>query len=524
MVHRTIASAPHRTFSEVVDVLRKHSSNESIRIAQQGHGRPIVSTKVGDYTIVATGNSIHWSKNWKTFTDFLSDYVKKTLGSEWGNAEIAKPLENRHPILQWYDAFCRYQATHKSEKKGELFSAPFNGVAHCYLGLAYNLYLLDHNVELQARFVARLKDIRQFQGAYYELIVANCMIRAGFRLELENEVDQSIKHCEFSAFSTETGIRYWVEAKMRSVPGVLGKTTADGSPSNDPTSQLTRHLSEALKKPAPDQRIIFVDLNAQPVEDAPSPPWLDQAVRRLDSRERDLKRGEEAYLFITNMAFHRALESTAPRREVLAHGLGIPDFGKPGKIRLSDWYRQKQKHKDAHKVIEALKTYPQIPDTFDGRPASEVFGKSSSNRLLIGETYFFEDIGEHGLVGKVSSVAVSEREKIAYVAVNSIDGKGNILKSELSDNELADYKKYGDAYFGDTENRHHESKDIFELYEFLVRNYTKTPRDKLLIIAKDRSDIERLKTLDQPDLVLEICEGYAASIGNRPSKKLADSK
>lgn len=201
-------------------VLRRHDSDEAIRIGQQGRGRPIVSTRIGDYTVVAAGNTVHWSTKWRTFSDFLGDYIKKTLGSDWGNAELARPLEERHPILQWYDAYCWFQASHK-EKNGEVHSGPMSGIVCCYLGLAYSLYLLDHNVELQARLVDRLKDIRQFQGAYYELIVANCLIRAGFRLELEDEVDQEAKHCEFSARSQTTGKRYWIEAKMRSVPGLL---------------------------------------------------------------------------------------------------------------------------------------------------------------------------------------------------------------------------------------------------------------------------------------------------------------
>lgn len=493
----------------ITEAFHRRESDEAIRVAQQGRGRPIVSTMIGDYTGVAAGNTIHWSKKWKTFTDFLLDYIKRTLGSDWGNSELVKPLEERHPILQWYDAFSRYQASHK-QKDGELYSGPMTGVACCYLGLAYSLYLLKHNVELQARLVARLKDIRQFQGAYYELIVANCLIRAGFALELEDEVDQKSKHCEFSARSQTTGKRYWIEAKMRSVPGVLGKTINDGSTSNDPTSRLSRHIGEALRKPAPDERIIFIDLNTEPLEHGETSVWLNQALRRLEARERDLKEGQEAYVFVTNMAFHRALNSPNPGRELFAHGLGLPDFGKPGEIRLQDWYRQKQKHIDAHNIMDAFRTYPQVPETFDGRPASEAFDKSQ--RLRVGETYFFEDVGDEGVVGTVTSVAVVEAEKRAYVAIAPNNG-GNamVLTNDLSDAELDDYRRYGDAYFGEAEVRRHECKDVFDLYEWMVSCYSKTPRERLLDLAKDRPDIEYLRQLDQADIVLELCEAWAMS-------------
>jgi len=29
------------------------------------------------------------------------------MGGEWGNAEIAKPLEACHSLMQWYEKICR---------------------------------------------------------------------------------------------------------------------------------------------------------------------------------------------------------------------------------------------------------------------------------------------------------------------------------------------------------------------------------------------------------------------------------
>ena len=63
---------PFITPAEIADILRRQASDEAIRIKQQGQGRPIISGKIGDYTAVATGSTIHWSRNWKTFSDFLS--------------------------------------------------------------------------------------------------------------------------------------------------------------------------------------------------------------------------------------------------------------------------------------------------------------------------------------------------------------------------------------------------------------------------------------------------------------------
>jgi len=181
--------------------LKRHKARELIRTQQQGLGRPIIAAKVGEYQVVAVGNTIHYSKNWKFSADFFSDFIKGVLGGEWGNAEIVKPPEQRHPILQWYDTYCRFQRSNEKQPDGT-YVANATGVVNCYLGLAYNLYLLKHNVALQKLMIARLKNREQFQGAYYELIVANCLIRAGFELTLEDETDKSSKHCEFSAILT----------------------------------------------------------------------------------------------------------------------------------------------------------------------------------------------------------------------------------------------------------------------------------------------------------------------------------
>jgi hypothetical protein len=76
-----------------------HSADERIRETQQELGRPIIAAKFNDHQMVAVGRTIYWSKTWKTFSDFLADYIKRKVGMEWGNAEIAKPAAQRHPLM-----------------------------------------------------------------------------------------------------------------------------------------------------------------------------------------------------------------------------------------------------------------------------------------------------------------------------------------------------------------------------------------------------------------------------------------
>ena len=407
--------------SDVQRVMERHQADERIRLAQQGRGRPILSWQVGDHRLVAVGNAVHFSRAWKTFPDFLAAYVKRILDPEWGNAELAKPFDERHPIIQWYHAFCLYQ--HETIKTpGVPATAEMNGVTACFLGMAYSLYLLDHNVELQNLLVGRLKNPGTFQGAYYELIVANTLIRAGFTLTLEDETDSGSKHCEFAAVSKTTGKKYWVEAKMRAVTGLLGRTEKDGTSKANPISSLIPQLNDALKKPAADERLIFIDLNTD-ASLAPDgkPAWAKRALERLDRYEaKELPAGVTAFLFVTNLPVHRMLKEH-PVISAVSLGLGIPDFSKPGYYRLSEVWRRRQRHIDAHNIADALGKYPQLPTTFDGGLPSESFGRRS-NRLIIGETYFFESIGEGGTVGTVTTVSVSEEQKAIYFGMTDQNG------------------------------------------------------------------------------------------------------
>ncbi len=124
------------------------------RERQQGLGKPIISAEVGGTRFVAIGNRLVYSEKFKTFHDFLGEYIKVILGVDWGNRELRKPLENRHLILQWYHLLCTLQREFIKEP-GKVHSGPMTGAAGAYLGLAYDLYALDHNAELQGRLVER---------------------------------------------------------------------------------------------------------------------------------------------------------------------------------------------------------------------------------------------------------------------------------------------------------------------------------------------------------------------------------
>jgi hypothetical protein len=170
---------------------------------------------------------------------------------------------------------------------------------------------------------------------------------------------------------------------------MLGKTVSDGTTKANPVSHLVEHLNRALEKPAADERLIFIDLNADGEIVDGKPLWLNQAVECIEQYElNDLASGMQAYVFVTNVSFHRSL-GTVASRAIAPFGLGIPDFNRPGTYRLSEVYRRKQKHIDAFDIAESLAQYPHLPDTFDGSLPSETLHGFRS-RVVIGQTYFLK--------------------------------------------------------------------------------------------------------------------------------------
>jgi hypothetical protein len=489
-------------------------AREQIRQAQQGHGKPIIAAKVQNHQLVAVGKTVHSSPHWKTFPDFLSDYLKTKVGGDWGNAEIAKPLLQRHPLLQWYDAYCRYQHQH-IQTPGVPTSSPVTGVVACYLGVAYGLYLLDHNVELQERLLRRLKDPGNFQGAYYELQVASALILAGFELTLEDECDPATKHCEFAAVSPVTGAKFWVEAKMRAVIGQLGRTKADGGSSTNPLSRLIPHLNAAFAKPAADERFIFIDLNAEmssDVSDENRPLFMKKVTERLEKYERDeLKTGNSAYVFVTNSTFHKNLDAQA-QMVTLPFGLGKPDFNRSGMYRLSDRYRADQKHADAHRVAEGLSKLLSFPTTFDGSlPATTLHGERPP--VVIGESYIFDGAGPNGedFVGKVTDAIVIEEEKSVMVAIHCEDDKAYLLKEKMTAEQFADYKAHPDAYFGKIKRVPKGIKTPQDLFEFFMDAYAQLSREELLQrLSLRKGDAE---PVSREDLLADYCERLVSASG-----------
>lgn len=468
-------------------MMKTYEAKEARRLSQQGRGNPIISAELNGYRFTAVGKQLHYAKTHKTFIDFLGDYIRSVLGPEWGNFEIAKPLDSRHQVLKWYDAICALQRSSMRKPKGEIQDMQINGLVAAYYGLAYNLYLLQHNVELQEYLIRRLKQSESFYAAYYETYVAAWFILAGFKLRLEDEQDPTRTHPEFIA--TRDGQSYSVEAKTRQ----------PGKKHFDVGNQLYTGLCIEAHHP----RVIFIDMNVG--ADVDLEALGEGAFAAIRSREPKLsikgKPAPPAHVYVTNQPYHLALDETHLPRVCLAAGFKIPDFGHGVKVpTYTEAHKVRVKYAALNDVQKVMVSYS-IPVTFDGEIPEFSFGKAD-RRFVIGEPLEVDD----GVYMKLESGIVVESEQKAYLVVAGDGDQRHILTAQLSDAEIAAYKSHPETFFGRVVSVSKNTEDPMDLYEFFIDVYKHTPREKLLEFMNISHNIEELKKLPNEELLFVYAE------------------
>jgi hypothetical protein len=192
-------------------------------------------------------------------------------------------------------------------------------------------------------------------------------------------------------------------------------------------------------------------------------------------------------------------------------GLGLPDFNRPGLVRVVDAYRRKKKYKDIHSLGQSLESCLRLPTTFDGKLPSEAFGHATS-RVKIGETYFFPDAGEGGTTAVVDGVTVMEDTKTMMVFITA-NGQSQILNGPMSDTEFSEYKEFGEAYFGRVPlQTGNQTKDPFHFFEWLMEVNQATPRLNMLDWFAPTRDRAELENLSDEELRMVYCEGHVGAM------------
>lgn len=290
--------------------VRQHQAEEALYKFAHGNVRPLISMEHNGMRLTAVGNEIHYSKIAKQpyFVDFLRTYLQNKLTREFFNAELEKAHEKRHPAMQWYDRMHAYQIDYAKRHGGDN-RFPAIGAMHGWYRLAYDLFLIKHNANLEDFLLRRLRDPDQFQGARFELVCVAALICAGYKIEFEDEGDSEAKHVEFVAVAPD-GLRISVEAKSRHREGVLGYSRGGrfaGRPMA-PNLGVDDLLQKALAKAPDTPYLVFIEIN---LPNIPLPPEDSEIVREMkaavDKAVALYPQGEcpaNAFVFCNDLSHH----------------------------------------------------------------------------------------------------------------------------------------------------------------------------------------------------------------------------
>lgn len=462
------------------------------RQSQQGQGKPIISTKLGNVQIVGVGKQLR-SGPWKTFEDFLDNNLKRSFGKSWAEIELKKQPADRHPLFAWIDELAKQMALAPAARDG-IKAIRAVGAHAAYFGLAYNLYLLEHNADLKQLLLKRLRLKSEFHGAYYETCVAAAFILAGFNISLEDESNGGSTHCEFYATAPGSERRFWVEAKARAP----GKGHID----------VGNQLYKALKKETDAERIVLIDLNV--LDSTLGEEVPEQMDRLLRSRQDKMTVGEEpapaAFVFVTNFSAHLSIDSPTPRRMIIPFGFKQPDFGiGVGFPTVELAFKAKRRQLPLYQLMEHYKGYS-IPSTFDGEVPQFAFGLAE-RRWIVGKEYQLDGIDQTGVL-EAGFVDSSTSEATLIFRVGDTQ---QLYQEPLSAIELDAYKAHPQTFFGtrDTNAGREPLETQLDWFEFAYATYKETPKEQLLEFMRVAPDLEDLRELNQDELVIRYCGDFA---------------
>ena len=140
-----------------------------------------------------------------------------------------------------------------------------------------------------------------------------------------------------------------------------------------------------------------------------------------------------------------------------------------------------------------------------------MFGRGGES-IAISQTYFFEDVGEKGMVATVTSASVDEVNKRVVIGVMAQGGGSYLLAEPMTDEELAEYQAYPEAYFGKIMPVSKKVATPYELFEFWLENHKHLSREQLLTQLATHPNIEALRAMSTEDLLVEYAEGCAVLV------------
>lgn len=264
------------------------------QVREFGSARSPLDQIVGMERVVVAGSRVLAIPAQWTFHEFLISYGRSRLGPDWIAANSEGP--NPHPLAtSFHDGLCEMRPTGRID--GRMVELRMNGALQAFITFAFDLFTVADNARVQSSLIERIRHLDQYQGARYESFCAASLIRAGFKLDFEDEGDSTRSHCEFTATHKKTKSSFSVEAKSR-------HRTPEQAGESDLPARTYKIVQDALKKDANHERIIFVDVNL-PQDEQPlfEEEWHKEVAKTLNEIEENQRAEDpwpQAIIFFTN--------------------------------------------------------------------------------------------------------------------------------------------------------------------------------------------------------------------------------
>jgi len=290
---------------------------------------PSATAQLSDGTrAVSAGNKIFKIPMGESWFGFLYNLLAEEIGSDWFAGELDRPVGVRHILADWYVIVCERELDQDGLFTRHDHAAEI-GTTLAFRSVAYDIFCLLQAMNLSPKLLARLRHPDQFEGARYELWVAATLARAGFTIEFFDEDDRSSKHGEGVATHTGSGKKYWFEAKRQHRRGFdYLRAFFDRLP----LKVDAKLVAEAMKKPADDERLIFIDVNRAPWEGTVgSAPWIGAFRKSLNLLERQpwyrLDPNSKAFVMVTNHPYHfLSTVRPDPQQQFFGTAFNMPEF------------------------------------------------------------------------------------------------------------------------------------------------------------------------------------------------------
>lgn len=270
----------HEMVAEVTKIFQEREGRERDFVERYGHARPPMAIKAfGDKMMIAVGGFIYEQtrEGAYTFMHAIHDHALELFGVPMLEAEEEKPLDERHPALQWMAAFVEHQNTVINGESADPHASQI-GAGAAWCRFAYDLYTIKDNATLEAILAKRLVNPGTFQSARHELWIAALCVSAGFNLAFEDESDNTKTHPEFIATDKFSDVRIAVEAKSRRRKTAYGFTGGkDIAPGEMVDSRQL--ILDAYKKKTELPFYVFVDVNLPAGDEKTYERWLAEIDR-----------------------------------------------------------------------------------------------------------------------------------------------------------------------------------------------------------------------------------------------------